>query len=77
MNAAQLPRYRCHKEVHAAKIVEASGLRLGFEGGGYKHTTPEWNLKHMPAVGGYFVVYDDGYESYSPASAFEGGYTRL
>jgi len=33
--------------------------------------------KHKPEVGGYFVVYADGYESYSPAEAFEAGYTRL
>lgn len=26
-------------------------------------------------VGGYFVVYDDGYTSWSPAKAFEDGYT--
>jgi hypothetical protein len=33
--------------------------------------------KHSPAVGGYYVVYDDGYESFSPAEAFESGYTRI
>ena len=33
--------------------------------------------KHSPQVGGYYVVYDDGYKSYSPAKAFEDGYTRL
>lgn len=33
--------------------------------------------KHKPDVGGYFVVYKDGYKSYSPAKAFEEGYTRI
>ena len=33
--------------------------------------------KHLPSVGGYFVVYDDGYTSYSPAKAFEDGYSPL
>ena len=33
--------------------------------------------KHAPRVGGYFVRYDDGYESFSPAAAFEGGYTSV
>lgn len=33
--------------------------------------------KHNPKVGGYFVVYEDGYQSFSPADAFEGGYTRI
>lgn len=30
---------------------------------------------HKPEVGGYYVVYKDGYRSYSPAKAFEEGYT--
>jgi len=33
-------------------------------------------LKHNPQVGGYYVVYADGYKSWSPAQAFEEGYTR-
>ena len=30
-----------------------------------------------PEVGGYYVVYEDGYKSFSPAGAFESGYTPL
>lgn len=37
----------------------------------------EYVTKHRPEQGGYYVVYDDGYKSYSPAKAFEEGYTRL
>jgi hypothetical protein len=37
----------------------------------------EYIAKHKPEVGGYFVVYDDGYKSFSPAKAFEEGYTRI
>lgn len=33
--------------------------------------------KHKPEVGGYYVVYADGYKSFSPAKAFEDGYTLL
>jgi len=33
--------------------------------------------KHKPEVGGYFVQYADGYKSFSPAKAFEEGYTRI
>lgn len=33
--------------------------------------------KHNPKVGGYYVRYDDGYESWSPAKAFEDGYTLI
>jgi hypothetical protein len=37
----------------------------------------EFVMKHKPEVGGYFVQYADGYKSFSPAQAFEEGYTRL
>ncbi|MGH7177867.1 MAG: hypothetical protein ACREJC_10835 [Tepidisphaeraceae bacterium] len=33
--------------------------------------------KHDPQVGGYYVVYSDGYASWSPAKAFEEGYARI
>jgi len=33
--------------------------------------------KHRPEAGGYYVRYDDGYESFSKAKAFEEGYTLL
>lgn len=38
---------------------------------------PAFVAKHKPEVGGYFVQYADGYQSYSPAKAFEEGYTRI
>lgn len=37
----------------------------------------EYIVKHNPQIGGYYVVYADGYESWSPAAAFEEGYTRV
>jgi hypothetical protein len=37
----------------------------------------DWYRKHDPQPGGYYVVYEDGYKSFSPAEAFEKGYTRL
>ena len=33
--------------------------------------------KHNPQSGGYYVVYKDGYKSWSPAEAFESGYTKI
>lgn len=33
--------------------------------------------KHNPEAGGYYVVYADGYKSWSPAEAFEEGYTLV
>ena len=37
----------------------------------------EYVRKHKPQVGGYFVVYKDGYKSFSPAVAFEDGYSLV
>lgn len=37
----------------------------------------EYVQKHKPKVGGYYIVYRDGYKSWSPASEFEDGYARI
>lgn len=39
--------------------------------------SPEYVNKHRPQNGGYYVVYEDGYESFSPATVFENGYTAI
>ncbi len=33
--------------------------------------------EHEPKVDGYYVVYDGGYKSWSPAKAFEDGYILI
>lgn len=77
-----LPRYRCHKVVEAALIGKITlgptilHLETGQTGATVK-VSVEYLRKHQPEVGGYYVRYEDGYESYSPAAAFEAGYTRL
>ena len=95
---AQLPRYRCHKEVYALKIQsvetnlptiaelektleggsDAPGGFLKFEDPNYgvMAVSTDFMRKHNPKAGGYLVVYKDGYQSFSPAEAFEEGYTR-
>lgn len=45
------------------------------DGYGAFDVSPEYMDKHQPQVGGYYVVYEDGYKSYSPAAAFESGYS--
>ena len=86
MNSVELPKYRCHKEVWAAKITEienhesdgtGSRTMLFGEIRAGRFLTDEWNERHKPEVGGYFVQYEGGYTSYSPAEAFEGGYTKI
>src|SRR6266576_226320 len=34
-------------------------------------------LTRKEIIGGYYVVYEDNYESWSPAKAFEEGYTLI
>jgi hypothetical protein len=79
----QLSEYQCHKKVRAARITGFRGngtdtpdLLLG-EINAVVSMLPDWHEKHKPAIGGYYVVYDDGYQSFSPAKAFEDGYSKL
>ena len=78
-----LPTHKSHKTVHAFKILKITECA---DGSAYFHPA-ETNLsglvvlvsagymeKHRPKAGGYYVLYEDGYESWSPAEAFEGGY---
>lgn len=37
----------------------------------------DYFMKHEPYIGGYFVKYENGHESFSPADAFEDGYTKV
>lgn len=37
----------------------------------------EYYHKHKPEIGGYYVVYENGYKSFSPSDAFESGYTLI
>lgn len=82
----QMPKYRCHKEVWALKIRDAL-LPTPMNGSGRLvpenkvfepiEVDAEYMQKHKPMPGGYYVVYEDGYKSFSPAAAFESGYTRI
>jgi hypothetical protein len=85
-----LPQYKCHKIVNAARITEIQkgvssdphsvfhDFNLVFgDIGASKHVTAEWVERFRPDTGGYYVVYEDGYASFSPAKAFEEGYTLI
>lgn len=80
----EMPRYECHKIVHALKIAilrrDDDGILVMYPvESGYEpiKLTPSYVENHAPQVGGYYVVYQDGYKSWSPAEAFEAGYTRI
>lgn len=80
--AASMPYYRCHKEVRAVKIERIDAFNEGATITPVGYGRPfdvdgDFMVRHKLQAGGYIVVYEDGYTSYSPAKAFEEGYTRI
>lgn len=75
----EMPKYQSHKQVWALKIESVHGLTLSFVDPGYANINvdPKMFIRYTPVAGDYYVVYDDGYKSISPAKAFEEGYTRI
>jgi len=86
----EMPRYACHKKVWALEIkaIEPDGSAPRGAAGsciitpvehGYApfRVDEDYCRKHNPQVGGFYVVYDDGYESFSPRKAFLDGYTLI
>lgn len=86
--SAEMPKYKCYKEVWALKIAEIRTHHVEPPDGSavlvpedkrYANFRVEADYveRHNPVAGGYYVVYADGYKSFSPAEAFESGYTRI
>lgn len=81
----QMPQYQAHKKVWAVKIKEIAfnetdgTATVVPEDAGFApfEVSAEYCQKHKPQTGGYFVQYEDGYKSWSPAKAFEEGYTKI
>ena len=79
----KLPKWQSHKVVRAAKIVkieadDAMVLDVTHEGKPIAVRPAERMFaRYRPVPGDYYVVYEDGYASISPATAFEGGYHKL
>lgn len=95
MNKKEIPQYKSHKVVRAAKIERVNifnddgDAEIFMEGGIETSVCGDW-MRRVVAdadkangnnpdslIGGYFVQYDDGYASWSPAKAFEEGYTPV
>lgn len=86
--AAQMPQYQCHKKVWALKIKSVinappdapeGSMALEIEGNIFApiNVDAEYMERHKPKAGGYYVVYNGGYKSFSPAKEFEDGYTLI
>lgn len=91
MILANIPKWQSHKVVHADKIVGTSTRPLG-EPIREDDTFTDWILacgeiipvsqemrRRAPEdpIGGYYMLYKDGFESWSPEEAMLDGYTRI
>ncbi len=82
----EMPRYKCYKIVHALKLVGATVqpdgsviIQPADESYASFLADAEFGerFKGTDEDAGYYVVYEDGYVSWSPTKAFEEGYTEL
>lgn len=80
----EMPKYQSRWIVHALKIrvitLEPGGgatITPDDRGYGQFHVDHAYMDKYKPEIKGYYVRYPDGYESWSPARAFEIGFTRI
>lgn len=80
-NSAEMPQYVSHKKVWALELAAADRLtcRLSFVEIGYAGITvpAEMWSRYQPVPGDFYVVYADGYKSFSPRKAFLEGYVRI
>ena len=82
----ELPKYKSHKVVRALSIAaievhedKSATIAPSLAEYAVFKTQPGWaeRFKGNEQDKGYYVVYDDGYASWSPTEAFENGYTKL
>ena len=72
-----LPAWEQRKQVHGDKITaidrmqEHDQIRMTTRTGLRIQESWAWYERHTPQIGGYYVLYKDGYASYSPAEPFE------
>lgn len=89
MNNFKIPTYKCIKNVKAFKIKSMQKINdndndkdnkfiLALKGDEQcvVYVKEDYVKKHNPQIGGYYVLYKDDYESWSPAEAFEEGYVK-
>lgn len=80
--AMEMPSYRSHKKVWALEIETVSvgaPYRMKPKDARYAEVTlpAEMWSRYQPVSGDFYVVYADGYKSFSPRKAFLEGYTAV
>lgn len=74
---AELEEILAGQEFHGDEEIVGAMITPEENGFAAFPVSRRYMLKHNPQVGGYYVVYADGYKSWSPAQAFEGGYAPI
>lgn len=83
MPSLTLPKWRSHKVVEGFKIAS---IVYNANGGAtlyakdpavYVEVDQKYLDRYRPEINHYYALYKDGYESLSPADAWESGYTLL
>ena len=73
-----LPIFNCRNKVRAAIITDIliSDIDVILELGkfGRISKSANWVIGNDVAVGGYYILFADGYTSFCPANLFESGY---
>lgn len=79
-----LPRWRCHKVVRGFQIAQmvpleaTTQMRLIDASGAFQvDVSNQYMMRYKPQVGDYYALYEDGYESLSPADAWTKGYAPI
>lgn len=78
-----MKKYVSHKTVEAFKIVNIlrhplpGGALLSGADGELVTVSDSYCRQRLKEGEGYYVLYNDGFESWSPVEAFEKGYTPL
>ena len=79
-----MDKYKCHKEVRAAEIHMISvgpETIITFDDNEPIHFTyieyQNMIVRYKPKRGDFLVIYEDGYQAFSPRSAFLSGYSKI
>lgn len=88
----EIPRWQSHKVVTGDKVIAIERIFDATHKDGPQHVE-QWTLTvgavitaggslrsrvtAADAIGGYYIRYDSGYESWTAAEEFEAGYTRI
>ena len=78
LSGGALPPHKSHKILKLTNLRDGGKNIYPAEKGIDKFSVSKaYVKKHDPQPGGYYVIYEDGYESWSPEEAFENGYSPI